>query len=174
MSKKKNKKKVKCSTNSNPPLPTNDETQNPNPSTSQQHPTSSPPTQEHEQQNIHEERTDTDTATPKGMQNFYLELPAGNADSSSLEHWYSDHEENYTAEVRVRTLHGRIICEGAEPSMIREEEIYRILESNEVTDVEALYKSSKWRFVLIFGSEDSASKCPSAELSAVSGEARLT
>ena len=84
------------------------------------------------------------------------------------------HEENYAAEVRVRTLLGRLKCEGAEPSSVREKDIYRILELNEVTDVEALYKTSGERFVLIFGSEDSVSKCRSAELSAVSGDARVT
>ena len=174
MGKKKNNKK-KCSTNTNnAPVTQNEETQNSNLNTSQQHSISPPPTQEHESQNLHENRTDTETATPMGMQNFYLELPPGNADSSSSEHWYSGHEENYAAEVRVRTLHGRIICEEAEPSSIREEEIYRILESNEVTDVEALYKTSKGTFILIFGSEDSASKCRSAELSATSGERRVT
>ena len=174
MGKKKNNKK-KCSTNTNnAPATQNEETQNSNLNTSEQHSTSPPPTQEHESQNLHENRTDAEAATAMGMQNFYLELPPGNADSSSSEHWYSGHEENYAAEVRVRTLHGRIICEGAEPSSIREEEIYRILESNEVTDVEALYKTSKGTFILIFGSEDSASKCRSAELSATSGEGRVT
>ena len=174
MGKKKNNKK-KCSTNTNnAPATQNEETQNSNLNTSQQHSTSPPPTQEHESQNLHENRTDTETATAMGMQNFYLELPPGNADSSSSEHWYSGHEENYAAEVRVRTLHGRIICEEAEPSSIREEEIYRILESNEVADVEALYKTSKGTFILIFGSEDSASKCRSTELSATSGERRVT
>ena len=174
MSKKKNNKKT-CSTNtSNAPATQNEEKQNSNLNTPQQHSTSPPPTQEHESQNLHENRTHTDTATPKGMQNFYLELPPGNADSSSSEHWYSGHEENYAAEVRVRTLHGRIICEGAEPSSIREEDIFRILELKEVTDVEALYKTSKGTFILIFGSEDSASKCRSAELSATSGERRVT
>ena len=174
MGKKKNNKK-KCSTNTNnAPVTQNEETQNSNLNTSQQHSTSPPPTQEHESQNLHENRTDTETATPMGMQNFYLELPPGNADSSSSEHWYSGHEENYAAEVRVRTLHGRIICEGAEPSSIREEDIFQILELKEVTDVEALYKTSKGTFILIFGSEDSASKCRSAELSATSGERRVT
>ena len=174
MSKKKNNKKT-CSTNtSNAPATQNEEKQNSNLNTSQQHSTSPPPTQEHESQNLHENRTDTETATPMGMQNFYLELPPGNADSSPSEHWYSGHEENYAAEVRVRTLHGRIICEGAEPSSIREEDIFRILELREVTDVEALYKTSKGTFILIFGSEDSASKCRSAELSATSGERRVT
>ena len=173
MGKKKNNKK-KCSTNTNKaPATQNEETQNSNSNTSQ-HSISPPPTQEHESQNLHENRTDAEAATAMGMQNFYLELPPGNADSSSSEHWYSGHEENYAAEVRVRTLHGRIICEEAEPSSIREEEIYRILESNEVTDVEALYKTSKGTFILIFGSEDSASKCRSAELSATSGERRVT
>ena len=108
------------------------------------------------------------------MQNFHLQLPPGDADSSSSDHWYSSHEVNYAAEVRVRTLLGRITREGAEPSSMRDKEIYRILDLNEVTEVEALYKTLKPRFVLIFGSEDSASKCRSAEFSAVSGEERVT
>ena len=69
--------------------------------------------------------------------------------------------------MRVRTLLGSLMCEGTEPSSVREKDIYRILELNEVTDVEALYKTSGKRFVLIFGSEDSALKCLDAELSAV-------
>ena len=174
MSKKKNKKK-KCSTNTNNTAATqNEETQNSNLDTSQQHSTSPPPTQEHESQNLQENRTDTETATPMGMQNLYLELPPGNADSFSSEHWHSGHEVNYAAKVRVSTLHSRIICEGAEPSSIREEDSFRILELKEVTDVEALYKTSKGTFILIFGSEDSASKCRSAELSATSEERRVT
>ena len=83
------------------------------------------------------------------------------------------HEENYAAEMRVRTLLGRLKCEGAEPSSVREKDIFRILELNEVTDVEAVYKTSGERFVLIFGSEDSASKCRSTELSAVSGDVAI-
>ena len=79
-----------------------------------------------------------------------------------------------TVVTKRTTLHGRIICEGAEPSSIREDDIYRILQLKEVTDVEALYKTSKGKFVLIFGSDDSAWKCRSAELSATSGEARVT
>ena len=175
MSKKNNKKK-KCSTNTNnTPATQNEETQNSNPNTSQQQSSSPPPpAPEHESQNLQENRTDTETATPMGMQNFYLELPPDNADSSSSEHWHSGHEENYAAEVRVRTLHGRIICEGAEPSSIREEDIFRILELKEVTDVEALYKTSKGTFILIFGSEDSASKCRNTELSTTSEEGRVT
>ena len=83
------------------------------------------------------------------MQNFHLQLPPVDADSSSSDHWYSSHEVNYAAEVRVRTLLGRITREGAEPSSMRDKEIYRILDLNEVTEVEALYKTLKPRFVLI-------------------------
>ena len=52
-----------------------------------------------------------------------------------------------------------------EPSSILEQDIFQILEPNKVKDVEALYKTSKQRFVLVFGSEDSASQCRRTELS---------
>ena len=76
--------------------------------------------------------------------------------------------------MRVRSLLGSLICEGTEPSSVREKDIYRILELNEVTDVEALYKTSGKRFVLIFGLEDSALKCLDAELSVVTDDERVS
>ena len=117
---------------------------------------------------------DTDIQQPTGMQNFFAELPTPEHSDSSSSDWHSGHEESYAAEVRVRTLLGSLECKGMEPSSIREEDIFRILELNKVTDVEALYKTSKERFVLIFGSEDSAAKCRSMELSATSGDARVS
>ena len=178
MSKKKNKNKNKQSTNSTQPLQQNDEIQNSTSPPSRHNPI--PP-----QRSDPEGSRDTDTANnilqkqqqqqPDGMQNFYAELPpAENSNSTSSEDWHSGHEESYAAEVRVRTLLGRLDCDGAEPSSVREQDIFRILELNEVTDVEALYKTSKERFVLILGSEDSASKCRSMELSYASGDARVS
>ena len=178
MSKKKNKNKNKPSTSSTQPLQQNDEIQNSTSPPSRQNPIPPP-------RSDPEGSRDTDTANnilqkqqqqqPDGMQNFYAELPpAENSNSTSSEDWHSGHEESYATEVGVRTLLGRLDCDGTEPSSVREEDIFRILELNEVTDVEALYKTSKERFVLIFGSEDSASKCRSMELSYASGDARVS
>ena len=117
--------------------------------------------------------TNTRQQTDNGMQNFYAKLPSAEDDSASSD-WHLGLEKNYAAEVRVRTLLGSLICEGTEPSSVREKDIYRILELNEVTDVEALYKTSGKRFVLIFVSEDSALKCLDAELSVVTDNERVS
>ena len=134
---------------------------------------------EQNQPNTDEPQQDSEQNEPNteddGMKNFHLELPsAENADSSSSEEWHTGHEENYAAEVKARTLLGSLVCQGTEPSSVREKDIYQILVLNEITDVEALYKVSRQRFVLIFGSEDSALKCRGAELSAVSGDVRTS
>ena len=55
-----------------------------------------------------------------------------------------------------------------------QKDIYRILELNEVTDVEALYKSSRKRFVLIFETGNSALKCLDTELSAGTDDERIS
>ena len=149
----------------------NDENQNSQPQALQKDDAqnSIPPSQD-----TSNKKRDTDIQQPNGMQNFSAELPTPENSNSSSSDWHSGHEESYAAEVRVRTLLGSLECKGAEPSSVREEDIFRILELNEVTDVEALYKTSKERFVLIFGSEDSASKCRSMELSATSGDDRVS
>ena len=109
--------------------------------------------------------------------NFPMEGKLSHAekvDSTSLEYWHIDHKENYAAKLRVRTLFRSLQCKGTEPSSVREKDIYQILVLNEITDVEALYKISGQRFVLIFGSEDSALKCESTELAVVSGDERIS
>ena len=108
-----------------------------------------------------------------GVQNFYAKLPPVEDDSTSSD-WHLGLEERYAAEVRVRTLLSSLICEGTEPTSVGEKDIYRILQLKEVTDVEALYKTSGKRFVLIFGLEDSALKCLDAELSAVTDDERIS
>ena len=55
-----------------------------------------------------------------------------------------------------------------------EKKTYQILELYEIANVKALYRISRQRFVLIFGSKDSALKCKSTELSAVSGDERIS
>ena len=139
-----------------------------------------PPGSEQTQQNTEDNPTpdvnrDTEpTADNTDGMNFKLQLPPAEVNPSSSEIWHTGREEDYATEVRVRTLFGRLECEGMEPSSVREKEIFRILELNEVRDVEALYKTSAQRFVLIFGSEDSALKCLDAELSFASGDERVS
>ena len=152
-------------------LPQDSEQYQPNAENPQQEPLQG---SEQNQLNTDDEQNQSNTEDD-GMNNFHLELPsAENADSSSSEEWHIGHEENYAAEVKARTLLGSLVCQGTEPSTVREKDIHQILVLNGITDVEALYKVSGQRFVLIFGSEDSALKCRSAELSAVSGDVRTS
>ena len=138
------------------------------------------PGSEQSQQNTDDNPTpdvsrDTEpTADNTDGMNFKLQLPPAEVNPSSSEIWHTGREEDYATEVRVRTLFGRLECEGMEPNSVREKDIFRILELNEVRDVEALYKTSAQRFVLIFGSEDSALKCLDAELSFASGDERVS
>ena len=49
----------------------------------------------------------------------------------------------------MRTVLSKLECNRTEPSVVLEEDIYWTLELHDVNDVEALYKTSKQRFVLI-------------------------
>ena len=122
MSKKKNKNKNK---NSNPQPPKDDGIQNANTQNSiPPHNDSGGCTDTGIANENSEQQSHSIQKQPECMQNFYLELPsAENVDSTSSEDWHLGHEENYAAEVRVRTLFSSIQCEGTEPSSVREEDI---------------------------------------------------
>ena len=173
MSKKKKNTSTKSKTST---LPQEDGTQNHNSQPNQNPQKNSQPNSSQPMRIDAESGTDTANTRQQpydGMQNFYAKLPSAEDDSASSD-WHLGLEERYAAEVRVRTLLCSLIYEGTEPTSVREKDIYRILQLNEVTDVEALYKTSGKRFVLIFGSEDSALKCLDAELSAVTDDERVS
>ena len=108
------------------------------------------------------------TQQPDGMRNFQAFLPPpGNVKSTPSDDWHAGNEQDDGAEVKVRTVLGTLECNRTEPSVVLEADIYRILELHNVEDVEALYKTLKERFVLIFELEDSALKCQSEVLCAV-------
>ena len=66
---------------------------------------------------------------------------------------YKSLEENYSAGIKERSLLGYIKCLEEAPKKILESDTFRILESEEVTEIGALYKVSPSKFVLIFGSK---------------------
>ena len=78
------------------------------------------------------------------------------------------------AEVKIRTLLGKLMCNGTEPSSILEQDIFQILEMNYLKDKKALYKTSKQKFVLVFGPQDSASQYRSTELTSLSGDVKVS
>ena len=64
-----------------------------------------------------------------------------------------DLEEAHSAQVKERSLLGHLICSEETQKKILESDIFRILKSEGVTEIGALYKVSPSKFVLVFGSE---------------------
>ena len=62
-------------------------------------------------------------------------------------------EENHSPRIKKRSLLGHIIWSEEAKKKIPESDIYRILESEGVTEIGALYKVSPSKFVLVFGSK---------------------
>ena len=81
--------------------------------------------------------------------------------------------ENHAAEMKKRTPLYELMGDGTEPNSILEQDIFQILELNEVK-TSSPYRTSKQRFILVFGSEDSALQCQSTELSSVSSDVKVS
>ena len=62
-------------------------------------------------------------------------------------------EGSHTAKIKERSLLGYIFCSEETQQRILESDIFRILESERVTEIGALYKVSHSMFVLVFGSK---------------------
>ena len=62
-------------------------------------------------------------------------------------------EESFSAQIKGKSLLGHLVRSEETQKKILELDIYRILESEEVTEIGALYKVSPSKFVLVFGSK---------------------
>ena len=78
---------------------------------------------------------------------------AGLANSRTGGVWNRSHEEAHSAHVQERSLLGHLITSEETQKKILEADILRILESEGVTEIGALYKVSPSKFVLVFGSQ---------------------
>ena len=67
--------------------------------------------------------------------------------------WNRSLEEAHSAQVKERSLLGHLIYSEETQKKILESDIFRILKSEGVTEIGALYKVSPSKFVLVFGSE---------------------
>ena len=67
--------------------------------------------------------------------------------------WCKSLEQNHSARIKERSLPGHIMCSEEAQKKILESDIFRILESEGVTEIGALYKVSPSKFVLVFGSK---------------------
>ena len=72
--------------------------------------------------------------------------------------WNKSLEEAHSAKIKERSLLGHIICSEGTQKKILESDIFRILKSEGVTEIGALYKVSPSKFVLVFGSKTAREK----------------
>ena len=89
---------------------------------------------------------------------------AGLANSRTGGVWSRSREEAHSAHVQERSLLGHIITSEETQKKILEADIFRLLESEGVTEVGALYKVSPSKFVLVFGSRASKEKLVGTEI----------
>ena len=89
---------------------------------------------------------------------------AGLANSRTGGVWSRSREEAHSAHVQERSLLGHIITSKETQKKILEADIFRLLESEGVTEVGALYKVSPSKFVLVFGSRASKEKLVGTEI----------
>ena len=89
---------------------------------------------------------------------------AGLANSRTGGVWSRSREEAHSAHVQERSLLGHIIASEETQKKILEADIFRLLESEGVTEVGALYKVSPSKFVLVFGSRASKEKLVGTEI----------
>ena len=89
---------------------------------------------------------------------------AGLANSRTGGVWSRSREEAHSAHVQERSLLGHIITSEETQKKILEAYIFRLLESEGVTEVGALYKVSPSKFVLVFGSRASKEKLVGTEI----------
>ena len=73
-------------------------------------------------------------------------------------------EESHAAQINERSLLGHILCSEETRKKILEPDILRILESEGVTEIGAVYKVSPSKFVLVFGSKKAKEKLSGAEI----------
>ena len=72
--------------------------------------------------------------------------------------WHKSLEESQAAQINKRSLLGHILYSEETRKKILESDIFRILESEGVTEIGALYKVSSSKFVLVFGSKTAKEK----------------
>ena len=98
---------------------------------------------------------------------------AGLANSRTGGVWNSSREEAHSAQVQERSLLGHLITSEETQKKILEADIFRILESEGVTEIGALYKVSPSKFVLVFGSQAAKEKLQNTEIQCRFGDSDL-
>ena len=98
---------------------------------------------------------------------------AGLANSRTGGAWNRSREEAHSAHAQARSLLGHLITSEETQKKILEADIFRILESEGVTEIGALYKVSPSKFVLVFGSQAAKEKLQNTEIQCRFGDSDL-
>ena len=98
---------------------------------------------------------------------------AGLASSRTGGVWNKSLEEAHSAQVKERSLLGHLVCSEETQKKILESDIFRILKSEGVTEIGALYKVSPSKFVLVFRSKAAKEKLESTEIQCRFGDSEI-
>ena len=88
--------------------------------------------------------------------------------------WHKSLEESHSAQVKEKSLFGHLMCSEETQRKILESDIFRILESEGVTEIGALYKVSASKFVLVFGSKAAKEKLEGTEIQCRFGDTDIS
>ena len=99
---------------------------------------------------------------------------AGLKSSRSGGVWYKSLEESHSARIKERSLLGHLWCPEGTERKILESDIFRILGSEGVTGIGALYKVSPSKFVLAFRSQTEKKKLQNTAIQSRFGETGIT
>ena len=139
----------------------------------------------------HETTTSTDATQPlkDEVYNFFLPSEeecnldpkenlepnsAGLKSSRTRGVWHKSLEESHSARIRERSLLGHLLCPEGTQRKILKLDIFRILGSEGVTEIGALYKVSSSKFVLVFGSKTAKEKPENTVIQCRFGESEIT
>ena len=82
-------------------------------------------------------------------------------------------EEAHSAQVKERSLLGHLVCSEETQKKILESDIFRILKSEGVTEINALYKVSPSKFILVSRSKAAKKKLESTEIQCRFGDSEI-
>ena len=88
---------------------------------------------------------------------------AGLRSSQTREVWHKSLEESCSAQIKDRSLLGRLVCSEETQNRILELDNFRILESEGVTEIGGLHKVSPSKLILVFGSKTAKEKLQDTE-----------
>ena len=87
--------------------------------------------------------------------------------------WHKSLEESHSAQIKEKSLLGYLVCSEETQKEIIKPDIFRIRESEGITEIGALYKVSPSKFVLVFGSKTAKEKLQGTEIQCRFGDSEI-